>query len=148
VEKPVRKKRVSPVVVDDIVIPEEPAKKDNSNIKIIIILGIIVSILFIVLLNILLRKDTASGGNFDEAKAAYEKLIEKNNDQLRLDSVSILYHKNRSDSFEKLKDHYLVQANKNIQFYKDNEKKFRNIPNTVKPIKDLDSLRAAIQPRY
>ena len=82
---------------------------------------------------------------YKELQQAYTDILKFRSDERRQDSIAqiksredIEYWKNEAKRLQKI-------ISTNNQFYIDNEKKYRDLPNTVRRILSKDSLRAAIK---
>lgn len=102
--------------------------------------GILVLVLLITLF---FTRNKVDSGKYDELGKAYNQLLDMKAAERKGYEEQINLYRDSLNMESDQKDYYKNLANKNYQFYKDNEKKFRNIPSSVKPITDKDSLRAA-----
>lgn len=109
-------------------------------------------VLAIVLCVVLFKKNKPSvaTSNNQAGNQATQQILELTQKIRTRDSIEIEYHKHRADSFANLKYNSYNEAIKNVPFYKENEIKFRNVPNSVKRLPDSNKelIRASIKPRY
>lgn len=103
--------------------------------------GFVIVMIIVLLFVIFSRKPDT--GKYDELKKAYETILKIRAEERATDSINLITIKEQTETYRQGFEYYKQLANKNIQFYKDNEKKFRDIPNTVPVVTNKDSLRAA-----
>lgn len=86
--------------------------------------------------------------NESELRRSYDVILKSKDDSIAAiltQKVEVQKERDYYRNSAKAKD---VIISNNQKLYLENEKRYRNIISTVKPIYNLDSLRAAIEPKY
>lgn len=87
-------------------------------------------------------------GSHVELQKAYNDLLKVSGEQRAKDSVEKIESKKKEIYWHNIAVDQQNELLSNLKLYIENEKKYRAINGRVKPIHDLDSLRAAIQPKW